>query len=573
MDELQYQKDLLMALNKRLSINERMLNMICGTTTNAFLYCNFHNSSINVLGCFRKIFDVDVNYINDIYLMINFMEPSIREVASEKLSIERMGIESSNFECCLLDQITWLDFEVNVKYDHAGKPIDKMIRIRDISKYKLQNEELTIMAYYDSLTGLYNRNYFVQTLSEWVRKASDEQALISVMCLDIDNFNRVNDGLGMVYGDELILLISNFFKELKNDNMIIARINNDQFYFAIYDPSYNCNVEVIYESIQRRLSESFILSERQEINISASVGVAEYPEAGKNSLELLNASEIVMFKAKSLGKNGISYYEPPIMKDFIDTVNIEKKLKDAIAGNKFELYFQPQFDSDSKSLRGVEALIRLKDEDGTMVSPSIFIPIAERCGMIIPIGNWVLEEGISKFAKWKKNYEHPLILSLNISAIQYRKADFVGQLLKIIEDYDVSPSDIELEITESVLIEDFNTVVNKLHILKNCGVKLSLDDFGTGYSSLSYLKGLPIDTLKIDKSFIDTVIQDKSTKVITESIVSMVRKLGYETVAEGVETKEQYDYLREINCDNIQGFYLGRPMPASDFEELLKSKR
>ena len=248
-------------------------------------------------------------------------------------------------------------------------------------------------------------------------------------------------------------------------------------------------------------------------------------------------------------------------------------MKDAIAGNKFELYFQPQFDSDSKSLRGVEALIRLKDEDGTMVSPSIFIPIAERCGMIIPIGNWVLEEGISKFAKWKKNYEHPLILSLNISAIQYRKADFVGQLLKIIEDYDVSPSDIELEITESILIEDFNTVVNKLHILKNCGVKLSLDDFGTGYSSLSYLKGLPIDTLKIDKSFIDTVIQDKSTKVITESIVSMVRKLGYETVAEGVETKEQYDYLREINCDNIQGFYLGRPMPASDFEELLKSKR
>ena len=217
----------------------------------------------------------------------------------------------------------------------------------------------------------------------------------------------------------------------------------------------------------------------------------------------------------------------------------------------------------------MEALIRWWDEKGHMVSPAVFIPIAEESGMIVSIGDWVIEEAIRIYAQWKEKYDCDFVLSINISAIQYRKPDFVSNLIKVLKKYNVDAKAIELEITESVLIKDFVEVVRQLRVLKEYGIKISLDDFGTGFSSLSYLKGLPIDTLKIDKSFVDSVLEDQSTQVITEAIVSMVKKLGYETVAEGVETEEQYQYLRNIECDNIQGYLLGKPMPVKDIEQVI----
>ena len=204
-----------------------------------------------------------------------------------------------------------------------------------------------------------------------------------------------------------------------------------------------------------------------------------------------------------------------------------------------------------------------------MVSPAVFIPIAEKSGSIIPIGSWVIEESLRTYADWNRKYHYPLVMSLNISAIQYRQTDFIDRLLRLLEKYDVPPEEIELEITESILIDDFTEITEKLEVLRDIGIKISLDDFGTGYSSLSYLKGLPIDTLKIDKSFIDTVVTDENTKIITESIIYMVKKLGYETIAEGVETEEQYCFLNEIDCDNIQGYLLGKPMPSDKIENLL----
>ena len=202
--------------------------------------------------------------------------------------------------------------------------------------------------------------------------------------------------------------------------------------------------------------------------------------------------------------------------------------------------------------------------------PDIFIPIAEKNGTIVPIGTWVMEESIRIYTKWKEKYNYPMLISLNVSAIQYKQPDFVDKVLNILDKYKVSPNEIELEITESILIDDFKEITEKLSILRNIGIRISLDDFGTGYSSLAYLKGLPINTLKIDKSFIDTVITDENTRIITESIIYMVKKLGFETIAEGVETQEQYDYLSAIDCDNIQGYYLGKPMPPEDIEKLIE---
>ena len=250
-------------------------------------------------------------------------------------------------------------------------------------------------------------------------------------------------------------------------------------------------------------------------------------------------------------------------------IAMENDLKTALDEKAFELYYQPQYDSLTKKLRGVEALIRWKNAEGFYISPSRFIPLAERAGLIDHIGQWVLEEALTSYAHWMKIFSYPIVMSVNISAIQFKKENFIPRLFALIDKYEVNPAYLELEITESVLIDDPDGVLDSMTRIREKGIKISLDDFGTGYSSLSYLKSLPIDTLKIDKSFIDTVISDNSTRIITESIIAMVKKLGYETVAEGVENDQQFEYLKSIECDNIQGFLLGKPMPRESIEDLL----
>lgn len=571
MDKLRYQVDLLTALNQKLNSNIRMYQTICDTSRNAFLYYAFEEDKIETLGNWSYFFDVEIHDIKDISKLYDRVQEAFIFLLRDTMFLEKTGECSASMECCNAQGKIWMEVEVTVNYDGDGLPIDKVIRFRDITKYKRQNDELVYMAYYDELTGLYNRNYFIRLLSDWVRKAEQEYTIISVMFIDIDNFRKINDGLGMITGDEVVQLVGQFLSELKQENVIVSHFNSDLYCIAIYNPVGARSVEHIYRHIKERMKQPFILTDGQELNITVSVGIAEYPEAAGSALELINNAEIVMFKAKHTGKATIQYFNAPILTEFRTNVEIENKLKAALKNKRFMMYYQPQFDTRTNRLRGVEALIRWKDEDGRMISPSQFIPVAEKSGFIVQIGTWVLEESISTFARWRRDYAYPMILSINISAIQYKKQKFVETLIHILEEYGVDPKEVELEITESVLIDDFEEVTEKLHKLREYGIRISLDDFGTGFSSLSYLKGLPIDTLKIDKSFVDTLETDAATKVITESIISMVKQLGYETVAEGVETAEQMTCLLDMDCDNIQGYLLGRPMPASEIEKLLKN--
>ncbi len=569
MDGLQFQLDMVRALNQQLNNKEKMYQLVCSTSQNAFLYIDFQKNKIDALGKWKGFFDFQADTPQDMGKLLDLVEDKDKSELREILFLEKSGEKNKGMECYVPSLGKWLEFECTVQYEN-GVPAEKVLRIRDITKFKKQNEELRYMAYYDVLTGLYNRNYFVRVLSEWIRDAQDNGEIVAVMCVDIDNFKKINDGLGLVAGDELIQTFGLFLKEFMDDRTIIAHVTDDTYYMAVKNPVGSHSIEKLFDKIVQRVNEPFYLMGGHEVSISVCAGVAEFPESAGNSLELINCSEIVMFRAKEHGPNSMRYFETPIFQDFIDNINIENKLKEAVNMNRFLLYYQPQYDSKSQKLRGVEALLRWQDDSGKMISPGVFIPIAEKSGMIVPIGTWVLEEGIRKYAAWRENYNCDMVLSLNISSIQYKRPDFVSNLLEILEKYRVNPKDIELEITESVLIDDFDQVVAKLRMLKEYGIKISLDDFGTGYSSLSYLKGLPIDTLKIDKSFIDTVIQDECTQVITESIISMVKKLGFETVAEGVETEEQYEYLKKIDCDNIQGFLLGKPMPADEIVGLLR---
>lgn len=569
MEELKYQIDLLNAMNAKLSKDEKMLRMICDTLNSAFLYYNFEENRYQTVANWDHFFGFTVTDARDLNRLYDCVEEQYVIPLREVLFIENQKLQNQTIEVKLKDKHICVEVGVNVVYDSAGKPTDKIVRFKDVTKINFQNDELTYLAYYDVLTGLYNRNYFVRLVSDYIRKAEEENTTVAVMFLDFDDFRKINDGMGIIAGDELVQVFGQFLSGLMGDHIVVSHFNSDIYCIGIYDPCGARSVETIYRTIKERIKEPFRLSGGQEIYITVTVGVAEYPEAASGTLDLINCAEIVMFKAKNMGKDNVMYYDGTILDEFIKNVTIENELKTAVFQQNFTMYYQPQFRTTDKKLRGVEALIRWKDDAGKMISPAVFIPIAEKNGAIVPIGTWVIEESLQAYAEWKRKYHYPMVMSLNISAIQYKQPDFIDQVLHLLNKYDISPSEVELEITESILIDDFTEIIEKLTVLRDIGIKISLDDFGTGYSSLSYLKGLPIDTLKIDKSFIDTVVTDENTRIITESIIYMVKKLGYETIAEGVETEEQYRYLNEIDCDNIQGYLLGKPMPSEKIENML----
>lgn len=573
MDELRYQVDLLNALNQKLASDERMFRLICETSSSAFLYVNFEENTVRTIANWELFFpDTEIKNLQDLSQIYPQVEDKYVMPLRDLLQLEKKGILGDSIVVRLKDGRTWVECEVSVVYDEDRNPLDKVVRFKNISKLKNQNDELSYMAYYDVPTGLFNRNYFVRLLADMVRKAEENGTVAAVMFVDIDDFRKINDGMGLIVGDEIVQLFGQFLAGFnQGENVVVSHFNADIYCIAIYEPCGSRSVEHIYKMIYERIKKPFSVSTGQEVSLSVSVGVAQYPEAAKTTLELINCAEIVMFKAKGEGKNAIQYFDTPILNDFIQNVTIENKLKEAVFNQNFSLNFQPQYYTKDRKLRGVEALIRWKDEEGKMISPALFIPIAEKNGTIIPIGTWVIEESIKSFMEWKRKFTVDMVLSLNISAIQYKRAEFIDNILGIIQKYDVPPECIELEITETVLIDNFLEVTEKLSILREYGIRIALDDFGTGYSSLAYLKGLPIDTLKIDKSFVDGMLVDDNGKVIIESIIYMVKKLGFETIAEGVETNEQLAYLESIDCDCIQGYLLSKPLSKDDTEALLIS--
>lgn len=569
MEELRYKLDLLEAMNRKLSEKERMYRMVCDSSEGAYLYFSFEKRSFVTLGQWNNFFDFQVHDSRDFSRLLDTVEESGLMPLRDVLYLEKSGEKAAAAECRRKEKKAWIRFDATVSYDAAGQPVDKVIHISDTTRAHVQNEELMYMAYYDALTGLCNRNYFIRLLSEFLDKAADHNAIVSVMIVDIDEFRKINDGLGLVVGDDLVQLLGLYIKDLCNDHVIACHLHTDVFCIAIYEPSGANSVDAVYKAIQDRTKKPFCTSTGQNLMITVGIGVADYPEAAESATELINCAEIMVFKSKLIGMNVVQHFSALDRQEFMREVELEDKLKKAIHNEELFLHYQPLYYAGNRRLRGIEALLRWNDAEEGMINPNVFIPIAEKNGTINQLGKWVLEESIRQFSGWRKQFAFPFTLSINISSVQYKNENFVDFVIETVNKYRVNPSEIELEITESILIDDFETVSERLRMLRNFGIRISMDDFGTGFSSLSYLKKLPIDTLKIDKSFVDTVLADSATRIITEFIINMVKALGCESIAEGVEEEQQYKYLHAIGCDTIQGFLFNRPMPPEQLEELL----
>ena len=453
-------------------------------------------------------------------------------------------------------------FRVQMKGMDGGYIV---VNIENITKEREHSKKLLDTAYIDILTGLYNRNKFLDDIAELTAQAQFNGTKLGLLLIDIDNMKIINDYNGHTAGDEVLKKSAEILKRFSKNIIKAYRFGGDEFLLAIK----NCSSMDSITNVCDTVFESF---NSEQIKFSG--GIAVYPDDSEEPEDLLRFTDIAMRRAKKDGKNRITNFKPEMQRVFIQKLNMQAKMSAALINNDFYLVYQPQFDIKTGDLRGFEALMRWHDKELGDIGPAIFIPLAEETGMILEIGDWVLNTAFCTLKNWQQKYSFKGIMSINISPMQLKQPNFIENIRNLLIKYNLNPDTVEIEITEGIMIENMNEAIEKLNSLKNIGLRISLDDFGTGYSSLSYLQVLPLNTLKIDKSFITGITEKNGIQAnITNSIITMVTKMGLQTIAEGVEKNEQLQILKEFNCHIVQGFLRGKPMPEQNCAAYLGGKK
>lgn len=458
--------------------------------------------------------------------------------------------------------------------DTAGTITHYVVTFIDISQNKAAADEIKNLAFYDPLTQLPNRRLLVDRLKQALVSSARTSRHGALLFLDLDHFKVLNDTLGHDFGDMLLQQAAERLKNNVRDDDTVARIGGDEFVILLEDLSSlpliaGSQVESIGNKILDALNQDYQLHSHTYYN-SASIGAVLFlgNEAGVN--DLLKYADIAMYDAKKVGRNTFRFFDP-VMQEAINTrADMERDLRQALDQQEFELYYQIQVDTNDRPL-GAEALVRWNHPEKGLIPPFDFIPLAEETGLILPLGQWVLDAACSQLKRWKNDsLARHLTISVNVSPKQFHHADFVGQVKATVARHEVEPQLLKLELTEGMLLEDVDGIIVKMSELRQYGIQFELDDFGTGYSSLQYLKKLPLHQLKIDQSFVRDVVTDESDKSIVRTIITMAQNMNLAVIAEGVETEEQRQLLMESGCFHFQGYLFGRPVPIDEFNMLIK---
>ncbi|NLM43738.1 MAG: EAL domain-containing protein [Clostridiales bacterium] len=467
---------------------------------------------------------------------------------SERIKIEKELIESHEELTSLYEELYASEETLRVQYDELAE----------------KEKSIHNLAYYDPLSGLPNRI----NLEEYFNENVLAQKNAALFFMDLDNFKFINDTFGHFIGDELLLQVANKIKQLIGNNHTVARFGGDEFMVLIENYDDISEVEEIAQNLLKSFESSFYVDDIL-LNISTSIGISLYPQNGADFKELLKCADIAMYVVKEEGRDNYAFFSEEMNQRIVKRMTIQNSMKEAINNDEFVLYYQPQYHISTGKIKSFEALLRWFSPEHGFISPSEFIDIAEVSGLIIPLGKWVLDEACG-FIKHiiEMGYED-ISISVNVSVVQLKQDGFVQMVRDILVKHELEPSTLELEITESVLMENIDYNLKVIRKLRELGVRISLDDFGTGYSSLTYLRDLPINIVKIDKSFVDNILYSKDKKCLTGTIISIAHDLGLEVVAEGVEEKEQLEYLKRHSCDMIQGYIISKPLPKQEAVKLL----
>ena len=442
----------------------------------------------------------------------------------------------------------------------------------DLEERKRVEQSIRHMAHHDALTGLPNRTLFRDRLTHAMAQADRYHQKLAVLFLDLDRFKAINDTLGHNVGDQLLKIAAERLRSCVRDCDTVARLGGDEFTVIVDDILDVQDAAVVAQKILDTLSQPFNLH-GHEVFISVSVGITLYPNDDESADNLLRNADSAMYRAKEYGRNNYQFYVADMNVKARARLMLESSLRRALDRGEFALYYQPRVDLLSGRVIGAEALLRWRHPEMGLVPPVEFIPILEETGMIIPVGDWVLRQASQQNRAWQDMGLPPIRMAVNLSVRQFIQKDLAESVLRILEQAGLSPEYMELEITEDLLLEHNQTNIITLTKLRNQGIHISIDDFGTGYSSLSYLKRLPIDTLKIDQSFVRDIDTDPDNKAIASAIIAMANSLHLNVLAEGVETDEQLAFLRAQGCNEIQGFSFSHPLPADEFERLLREGR
>lgn len=451
--------------------------------------------------------------------------------------------------------------------------------VRDVTERIRAEEQILRLAYYDSLTGLPNRLLFKDRLSQAMANAQRYGRKVAVMFLDLDHFKRINDTLGHNFGDLLLQRVGDRLMTcVRSTDSIarmvpeetkptVARMGGDEFILLLSNIKQVQHVAIVAQRILNGLSQPFMVG-TQEIYTSVSIGITIYPIDSEDPETLLKYADTAVYQAKEKGRNNYQFYTGSMNVAAVERFTIENQLRRALARNEFQLYYQAQVDIRRRKVVGVEALVRWVHPEKGLVSPLSFIPLAEETGLIVPIGQWILRTACAQNQIWQKAGFAPVRMTVNISSVQFRGKNFVENVVRTLADIGLDPQHLELELTESAVMENVEATLATLHALKERGIQLAIDDFGTGYSSLSYLKRFPIHTLKIDRSFVKDLDRDPNAAAIGKSIIGLAHNLSLQVLAEGVETEQQMEFLQKCGCDHMQGYLFHMPEPAERLTQI-----
>jgi diguanylate cyclase (GGDEF)-like protein len=451
----------------------------------------------------------------------------------------------------------------------SGKLTHYVSMFSDITERKNSEERIHYLAHHDALTGLPNRFSLELRLEQAFLEAHRHGRKLAVLFIDLDRFKVINDTLGHQVGDQLLIEVAKRLTAVVRESDSVARLGGDEFVIALPDMGSPIDAANVAAKIIDSLAEPILVSGHQ-LHTSPSIGISVYPSDGVDADTIMRNADTAMYHAKALGRNNFQFYAEEMNRNASERLDIETRLRHALARNEFELHYQPQLAIQGRQVLGVEALLRWNPADGRSVPPARFIPIAEETGMIIAIGEWVLRTACRQVKTWIDAGIPPLRVAVNVSARQLRKQDFPDLVASALADSGLPAQLLEIEITESAVMEEPEEARLILEKLKTMGVTLAIDDFGTGYSSLAYLKLFPIDNLKIDRSFVTDIGRHTDDAAIAISTIALAHSLGINVIAEGVETATQHDLLRSHHCNEVQGFLFSRPLPAADALDFLK---
>jgi diguanylate cyclase (GGDEF)-like protein len=426
------------------------------------------------------------------------------------------------------------------------------------------------LATHDPLTGLPNRLLFGERVSEAIARSERSQRGLAVLFVDLDRFKNINDTLGHGAGDAVLKACAERLGRSLRDTDLIARISGDEFAVLVEPCAQPAAAIAVARKILTAIERPLII-QGQEVVLTGSVGISIYHEDGRDAETLLKHSDIAMFKAKESGRNNYQFYSAQMNPHSLQRLGLEAALRRALDRNEFTLHYQPKFDLRSGDITGVEALLRWRHAELGMVSPAQFIPIAEETGLIEPIGAWVLKEACTQAKRWLDDGLQGVKVAVNLSARQFRNQRLCRDIRKCLSESGADPRLLELELTESMVMQDPEMAATMLKELKWMGLGLSIDDFGTGYSSLAYLKRFPIDSVKVDRSFVKDIPGNAEDAAIVEAVLALAHSLRLRVVAEGVETEEQNEYLKKIGCDEMQGYFASKPLPTDDVTRFLET--